>query len=98
MVQLDQWLREIERRHGVTRSFIMVQWQELSAPLPAGTNFPDVWPPRLRRSIELVTRPVAKADVTALLDKEANQPAEVLVTPDPNGLVGWTPIDDFFIT
>jgi hypothetical protein len=98
VVWLEQWLRSIERQNGITRSFLMVQWQEISAPLPAGTSFPEVWPPRLRQSIEFVTRPVARADVDALLEEHATNPTEVLVTPDPNGELGWTPVDDYFVT
>lgn len=97
-VDLEQWLRKIERQNGITRYFLMVQWQELSAPLPAGTAFPAQWPPNLRRSIELTTRPIAKVDVDAVLAEHASEPTSVLVTPDPNGLVGWTPVDDYFIT
>lgn len=98
VVELEKWLQEIERANGITRSFLWVQWQEVDAPLPPGTNFPDVWPPEMRRSIELVTRPVAKADVDALLSSYAREPITVLVTPDPAGRVGWTPVDDYFIT
>ena len=95
-VDLDQWLHQIESRNGVIRYFLMVQWQEVSAPLPTGARFPDVWPEKLRRTIEFISRPIAKADVEALLAKYASEPIEVLVTPDPNGLLGWTPVDSYF--
>ena len=98
VVDLERWLQTIERRNGVVRHFLMVQWQELSSPLPAGTNFPSVWPPELRRTIELVSRPIAKADVEAVLAEHASDPTNVLVTPDPNGEVGWTPVDAYFVT
>jgi hypothetical protein len=98
VVDLEQWLRLIEKHNDITRHFLMVQWQEVSAPLPAGTDFPSVWPPRLRRTIELVSRPIGKTDVEAVLAEHAVEPLDVLVTPDPNGLVGWTPIDAYFIT
>jgi len=97
-IALDQFLKSIERNNNVTRYFLWIQWQEKSAPLPAGTRFPEVWPERQRKYIELISRPIAKVDVQAVLDAYANDPVEVLVTPDPNGLVGWTPIDSYFIT
>lgn len=97
MVELDRWLREIEDANGVTRYFLWIQWQEKSAPLPRTARFPEVWPERLRKSIEFISRPIAKADVEEVLDKYANDPIEVLVTPDPNALLGWTPLDDYFI-
>jgi hypothetical protein len=98
LTQLDAFLKDIERSNGIVRSFLWVQWQELSAPLPQGTRFPDRWPPELRKAIELVSRPIAKADVEEVLDKFASEPTNVLVTRDPAALIGWTPIDDFFIT
>lgn len=95
-VELDVWLHRIERNNGIVRHFLMVQWQEASAPLPQGTRFPEVWPQKLRKTIEFISRPIAKADVEAVLEKYASEPVEVLVTPDPNGLLGWTPIDSYF--
>ena len=62
-----------------------------------GTHFPDTWPPELRQKIELVTRPVARADVDALLSAMARKPLNVLCTKDPAGVLGYTPIDTFFI-
>jgi hypothetical protein len=97
-LELDFFLKDIEKTNGITRSFLWVQWQELSAPVPAGTSFPTKWPPELRRAIEFIARPVAKVDVEQVLEKYAQQPTIVLVTKDPAALVGWTPIDDFFIT
>lgn len=96
--RLDLFLQDIEKSNGVTRHFLWVQWQEPSAPLPPGTNFPEVWPPELRKTIELLSRPIAQADVDAVLKKFASEPQTVLVTKDPAGLVGWTPVNDFFIT
>lgn len=96
--QLDAFLKDIEAVNGVSRSFLWIQWQETSAPLPNGTNFPEVWPPKLRVAVELVTRPISKADVDAVLANKASEPFSVLVTKDPAGLVGWTPLDDFFVT
>lgn len=96
VAELEQWLREIEKKNGIYRDFVLVQWQELSAPLPPGTKFPDIWPPKLRKAIELVTRRIARVDVDEVLRRYASEPHTVLVTRDPNGLVGWTKLDDFF--
>lgn len=96
--QLDEFLKVIEKRNGVVRSIVWVQWQEQDAPLPPGTNFPETWPPELRRKIELVTRPVSRADVDAVIDAHAKNPATILVTNDPAGVLGYTPIDDFFLS
>jgi hypothetical protein len=93
---LEQWLALIEKQNGITRDFVLVQWQEAGKPLLVGTLFPEKWPPEQRQSIELVTRPVSKADVEAMLAVKAIEPMVVLCTRDPKGLVGWTPLNDFF--
>jgi len=93
---LEAFLRLIEKNNGVTRDAVWVQWQELDAPLPAGTNFPDEWPVNMRAYVEYVTRAVNQSDVEAVLEAQAKNPTSVLVTRDPGARVGWTPIDDFF--
>ena len=98
VLELEEWLRLIEKSNNITRSFVMVQWQEAGSPLPTGTFFPTTWPPELRATIELVTRPVARDDVDKLLEAKATNPHEVMVTRDPNGIVGWTELDAFFTT
>ena len=75
-----------------------MQWQELDAPMPAGARFPDKWPPEMRALIERTDRPIAKVDVNVVVKNMANNPREVMVTRDTSGLVGWTKLDDFFIT
>lgn len=95
--QLETWLRRIEKKNGVTRDLVVVIWQELNAPLPTGTFFPTSWPPYLKRSVELTTRPVARADIDKVLEAHAKIPISVMCTRDPEGVLGLTPIDDFFI-
>lgn len=94
---LDAFLKNIEKKNGFTRSGVWVQWQEMDQPLPPTTNFPTVWPPELRQYIELVTRPVAKADVETMLASKARKPTNILVTRDPAAQVGWTELDSFFV-
>lgn len=93
---LEAWLRDLEKRNGITRYAVWVQWQEQDAPLPVGTIFPDKWPPELRQYIALVTRPIARSDVDKMLAEKARKPTSVLVTRDPAARVGWTEIDFFF--
>lgn len=96
--KLESFLQLIEKGSGINRYFLWVQWQEANQPLPPSTNFPEKWPPELRASIELVTRPIAKVDVEKLLEQRARKPMSVLVTPDPAGIVGWTELNTYFIT
>ena len=94
--RINALLQEIEKSNGITRSFMHVQWQELGAALPAGTRFPDRWPPELRCTVERTDRPVSRADVDAVLASKARRPTNILVTIDPGGELGWMSISDYF--
>jgi hypothetical protein len=95
---LDDFLKSIERSNGITRYSLWVQWQEMDQPLLPNVSFPASWPPELRFRLENLTRPIAKVDVERVISLKARKPTNVLVTPDPAGLVGWTPYADFFFT
>lgn len=94
--RLEAFLKDLEVGAGISRHFLWVQWQEMDQPLPPTAVFPEKWPPELRFPLELVTRPISKADVTKVLDAQARKPTNVLVTRDPAGLVGWTEVDQYF--
>lgn len=93
---LESFLKDLERTNNIVRYFLKVRWQEASSPMPPTTRFPDVWPPELEQDLERIDRPIAKADVNDLIKSVANRPVNVMVTPDPAGLVGWTKLDVFF--
>lgn len=95
--QLDTWLKQIEKKNNIVRSILWVQWQEADTPLPPNTAFPEKWPPEMRYMIQLLTRPVSKLDVEAVLRQKARKAVTVLVSPDPGGVLGWTPLEDFFV-
>ena len=95
---LDSFLKSIEAANGITRYALWIQWQEMDQPLPSTTDFPKVWPPEMRFYLENLTRPIAKADVNQVLTLKARKPVNVLVTPDPAGLVGWTELAAYFVT
>jgi hypothetical protein len=95
--KIDEFLKVVEKENGITRDAIWVQWQEMDAELPAGTRFPETWPPELRWYIELMTRRVARSDVDEVLKHRARAPVNILVTKDPGARYGWTPVDDFFV-
>jgi hypothetical protein len=95
---LDAFLKSVEKANSVTRYALLIQWQEMDQPLPSSVEFPKTWPPEQRFFLENLTRPIAKVDVGRVLAAKARKPTNVLVTPDPAGLVGWTPIDNFFVT
>lgn len=94
--EIDAFLKEIEKTNTIARSFLWVQWQEADYPLPPSAQFPLKWPPELRFNIERTDRPLSRADVEKVLSQKAKKPVTVLVTTDPGGELGWTPIDVFF--
>lgn len=93
---LESFLVSLETAAGIQRYAVWVQWQETGAPLPAGTNFPAVWPPEQRFYLCLTSRPIAKVDVDKLLKSKAREPISVLVTKDPAALMGWQEYETFF--
>lgn len=96
--KLESYLRFLEEENDIERHLLWVQWQEADQPLPPSVQFPNKWPPELRSTIELTSRPIARADVDALLSKKARTPMNVLVTKDPAGIIGWTQPEVFFLT
>lgn len=94
---LDNWLRLIEKANNIKRSILWIQWQEADTPVPTTARFPDKWPPELRYKLEFITRPIARADVEAVLKLKARKPVGVLVTPDPGAVLGWSTLDSFFV-
>jgi hypothetical protein len=97
VLNLDAFLRSIEKANSIKRSSLWVQWQESDQPLPPTTNFPAVWPPEMRFYIEFLTRSVTQDDVARVLAARAKKPVNVLVTPDPAALLGWVPVASFFV-
>lgn len=95
-VVLNDFLVSLEKKNGITRDILWVQWQELDEPLPPGTRFPERWPPEKRILLEYVTRRISRADVEEVLNTNAKNPTSVLVTRDPGALYGWTELDAFF--
>lgn len=65
--------------------------------MPPTASFPRTWPPNLRFFLELVTRPIIRADVDAAVKARARNPVNILVTPDPGAELGWVTLDQFFL-
>ena len=95
--QLDVWLRLIEEQNGITRSSLWIQWQEVDSPVPPTASFPRVWPPELRYFLQLLTRPICRADVEQVVNQKARNPVNILVTPDAGAEVGWCTLDQYFL-
>lgn len=94
---LQAFLADIEKTNSIKRYALWVRWQDPTAPLPPGVRFPATWPPELQYFIQFISRPVAKADVLSVVAARTPNALNILVTPDPAGLVGWTKVNDFFV-
>jgi hypothetical protein len=94
---LDEALRDIEQSNDVVRYSLWIRWQDPTAPLPPRTNFPKTWPPNLQYLLQFITRPIAKTDVLGIVSQKTPNAQNIMVTPDPAALLGWTPIDAYFV-
>ena len=95
-IRLEQFLLDIEKSNGINRYLLWVLWQETDNIMPPTTRFPESWPPTQKMLLERIDRPIAETDVEALLKANARKPVNVLVTPDPAGIVGWTQYAVYF--
>ena len=94
---LDTFLKDVEKKNGITRYFLYIQWQDPLAPLPPGVKFPESWPPELRYPLTLISRPISRTDVLAVVKQRTTKALNILVTKDPAGLIGWQKLDDHFL-
>ncbi len=94
---LDAALKDIEKSNGITRYSLWIRWQDPTAPLPPYSNFPKTWPPNLQYFLQFVSRPIAKTDVLAIVAQRTANAVNIMVTPDPAALLGWTKVDSFFV-
>ena len=88
--ELMRMLSKIESANGVRYFRMVVRWQESDYPLPSGVEFPRKWPPELQATITRLDQPISKQDVLDMIAARASSPSNILVTDDPEGLVGWS--------
>lgn len=95
-LELEQFLVSIEKANNIIRYLLWVRWQEKDEPLPPTARFPTNWPPNLSHIIQQINQPISLAQVNAVLTQYANNPINVMVTPDPNSLLGWLTLAQAF--
>ena len=93
---LNQFLATIEAANNITRYFLWVRWQEIGRIHPVNQPFPENWPPTQEIKIERLTNPITREVVEAAVADRGNNPFNILVTPDPGGVAGWSTIDQYF--
>jgi hypothetical protein len=91
--EAERILGIIDRDNGIVRYSLYIRWQNVGGNPRPVNQFLD-WPPAEQFLLQL-DRPIARADVDEVLRTQANNPASVLVTPDVNGVVGWTEIESY---
>lgn len=89
--RLQKMLQKIELAHGIERYAVWVRWVDAqNSGVYPKEDFPKQWPPQQETYVEVLGRPVARADILAALAAQgAGSPAQIFVTKDPNRLVGW---------
>ncbi len=96
ITELDRFLKKIEQNNGIVRYSLFIRWQDPTAPLPPGTNFPLTWPPTLQYFLQFISRPIALTDVMTVVNARTPNAVNIMVTPDPAGVVGWTQLSAWF--
>lgn len=86
--------RLIDEANGITRYFLKIRWQNVGGTRPSRIEAATGWPIEQMYALEL-ERPIALTDVEEVLRLRATNPADVHVTPDRAGVVGWTILADY---
>lgn len=84
----------IDSANNITRYRLSIRWQDIGGDRPSVIELGKGWPPETSFLLEL-ERPIERADVDDVLTTQASNPVDPMVTPDPNGQVGWTLLDDY---
>lgn len=86
--------RTIDEANDITRYQLWIRWQDVGGRPPPTIELGKGWPPEQTYFLEL-ERKITRADVDDVLRNNAVNPASTMVTPDVDGVVGWTLIDDY---
>lgn len=73
---------------------LSIRWQNVGGQPPPRIELGLGWPQDQTYLLEL-ERAIAREDVDTVLTTNAVNPALVMVTPDPNGELGWTLLEDY---
>lgn len=80
--------------NNVTIYRLSIRWQDAGGQPPPRIELGAGWPQDQTTLLEL-ERPIAREDVDTVLANQAANPVTVMVTPDPDGNVGWTLLEDY---
>ena len=86
----------VDKANGISRYLLHVRWYEQGGDAPTRIEIADgvEWPSQL--SFKLVqNRPISREDVDVVLETQATNPLDPMVSRDPLAIVGWTLLDDY---
>lgn len=86
--------RAVDTTNGIRRFFLFVRWQNVGGTPPPRIELGKGWPVDQSYQLEL-ERPITRQDVDDILRINAINPVSVMLTPDRNGIVGWTLLNDY---
>ncbi len=85
----------IDEANGINRYRLFIRWEDVGGIAPPTIELGKGWPPTQMFLLEKADLPIAREDVDVVVETQANNAVNVQVTPDVNGVVGWTLVDDF---
>ena len=85
----------VDSSNSISRYYLYVRWQDVGGTRPTRIELGNgtSWPSNQTYLIEM-TRPITSQDVDEVLTQAVN-PVDVHVTPDAQGRVGWTLLEDY---
>lgn len=78
----------------ITLYRLSIRWQDAGGQPPPRIELGKGWPEDQTYLLEL-ERAISRNDVDVVLNTQATNPVTVMVTPDPDGNVGWTLLEDY---
>jgi len=95
-VDVEGLQKLIDDANGITRYFLYIRWQDLGGQPPTRIELGDGvnWPANQEFGLSQET-PISREDVDIVLQTQATNPVDAMVTSDRNGIVGWTLLDDW---
>lgn len=95
-VDVSSLQKTVDAVNGIRRYFLYIRWQDLGGEKPTRIEIANGtgWPPEMTFQLTL-DRPISREDVDQVLATQATNPVDPTVTSDPQGIVGWTLLDDW---
>ncbi len=84
----------VDLASAITRHVLIIRWQDVGGTQPRPIRHDQDWPPQTRYRLEL-ERAISRQDVLDVLSHNASNPVGTQVTPDPDGVLGWSLLEDY---